>query len=68
VVASAVGVETAAALSGKLQRESYVNGNRGVSTRYRVLLNDGTALDWERNRTDAITRAGNAAIAKALGR
>jgi hypothetical protein len=68
VVASAVGPITAAALSGKLQRDKYTNGNGGTSTRFRVVLSDGTALDWDRKREDAIDRLGTAAIHKALGR
>lgn len=68
VVASAVGPDVAASLGGKLQREPYVNGNGNKSTRYRVMLNNGTALDWDRTRKDALDRFGSEAIHKALGR
>lgn len=65
VVANAVGPGRVGLVVGRLERQSYVNGNGNTSTKYRVLVNDGTALDWDRTRTDALDRAGTAAIQRA---
>jgi hypothetical protein len=65
VVASVAGPGHVGLVVGRLQREPYVNGNRGISTRYRVLVNDGTELDWERTRKNALDRAGSLAITRA---
>ena len=65
VVANAVGPGHVGLVVGKLVRDTYTSGNGRTSTRYSVRLNDGTELDWERTRKDAIARAGNLAIERA---